>query len=133
MVKGLKDIIVNHPEKRPSQKVNKSQGQNAHEKEFESILKAKKVPQKKDEDIKFSQHATKRLKDRNINIDNSEFLKLREAFNKLRSKGGKDSLVVTDNAAYILDVTNGKVVTAVDKEKMSENVFTKIDSTIFIN
>ena len=51
---------------------------------------------------------------------------------KLRAKGGKDSLVITDQAAYIVDVKNNKVVTAVDKGSMNENVFTKIDSTVFV-
>ena len=52
---------------------------------------------------------------------------------KLKEKGGQNSLIVSDKAAYIVDVKNNKVVTAVDKESMGENVFTKIDSTVFIN
>lgn len=84
-------------------------------------------------DIKFSQHAAKRLNERKIDMDSNEFIKIREGFDKLKSKGGKDSLVVTDHGAYILDVDNRTVVTAIDKKDMAENVFTKIDSTVFIN
>ena len=51
---------------------------------------------------------------------------------KLREKGGQDSLVVTEKAAYILDVGNNTIVTAMDKENLQENVFTKIDSTVMI-
>lgn len=87
----------------------------------------------KSADLEISQHAAKRLASRNINLDANEYVKLKEAWGKLRAKGGKDSLVVTDKAAYILDVNNGKVVTAVDKASMGENVFTKIDSTMFVN
>ena len=43
------------------------------------------------------------------------------------------TLVVTDKAAYIIDVDKVMAVTAIDKADMSENVFTKIDSTYFIN
>jgi flagellar operon protein len=133
MVKGLKDILVQHPEKKTSANSNvKKSGQSKQAQEFEALLKTKSAA-KKEKDIQFSSHAMKRIRDREIEMDNNEFLKLREAFRKLQSKGGQDSLVVTDNAAYILDVKNAKVVTAVDKDKMSENVFTKIDSTIFIN
>jgi flagellar operon protein len=83
--------------------------------------------------IHFSGHAKKRISERNLEVDSDEFLKLRSAMDKLKVKGGNDSLVVTSKAAYIVDVKNNTVVTALDKEQMSENVFTKIDSTMFIN
>ena len=86
-----------------------------------------------DTDIKLSGHAKKRLEERNLNFDGQEFLKIKEAIGKLKEKGGHDSLVVTDKAAYIIDVDKSTVVTAIDKADMSENVFTKIDSTYFIN
>jgi hypothetical protein len=38
---------------------------------------------------------------------------------------------VTDKAAYIVDVKNNKVVTAVDKDSMNESIFTKIDGAVF--
>jgi flagellar operon protein len=58
---------------------------------------------------------------------------VKDAIGKLRAKGGQNSLIVSDKAAYIVDVKNNKLVTAVDKGSMSENIFTKIDSTMFIN
>lgn len=82
--------------------------------------------------IDISAHAAKRLQERQINFDGNEYLKVKEAMTKLAAKGGKDSLVITDKAAYIVDVKNNKVVTAVDKGSMNENVFTKIDSTVFV-
>ena len=60
-------------------------------------------------------------------------MKVKEAMTKLKDKGSQSSLIVSDKAAYIVDVKNNKLVTAVDKDSMSDNVFTKIDSTIFIN
>lgn len=84
------------------------------------------------QDVQVSSHAMKRLKERNIELDGDEFMKLKEAVSKLRAKGGHDSLVITNKAAYVVDVDKNTVVTAVDKDKMHENVFTKIDSTIFM-
>ena len=84
------------------------------------------------QDVQVSSHAMKRLKERNIELDGNEFMKLKEAVSKLRAKGGHDSLVITNKAAYVVDVDKNTVVTAVDKDKMHENVFTKIDSTIFM-
>jgi len=84
-------------------------------------------------EIKVSTHALKRLKERKLNMDNKEFAKIKKAIAQLREKGGKDSLVITDKAAYIIDVKNNTVVTAIDKKSIKNNIFTKIDSTIVIN
>lgn len=83
-------------------------------------------------DVNVSTHAMKRLQERNIELDGNEYMKLKEAVGKLRAKGGHDSLVITNKAAYVVDVDKNTVVTAVDKNNMNENVFTKIDSTIFM-
>jgi flagellar operon protein len=84
------------------------------------------------QDVNVSSHAMKRLQDRNIELDGNEYMKLKEAISKLRTKGGHDSLVITNKAAYVVDVDKNTVVTAMDKNNMNENVITKIDSTIFM-
>ncbi|MDH4467617.1 MAG: TIGR02530 family flagellar biosynthesis protein [Bacteriovoracaceae bacterium] len=108
---------------------------------FEEVLKgnSKEVPleakvaaKNGDSDLLISQHAIKRMTERNITLDAEEFTKLKSALQKLRTKGGQDSLVITNKAAYILDVGNNKVVTAMDKQSLNDNVFTKIDSTLIL-
>lgn len=101
--------------------------------EFQNLLNEQLAPQKQESELLFSTHAARRLQERNLNVDNDEYLKLKGAIDKLKSKGGQDSLVVTSKAAYIIDVPKNTVVTAIDKDSLSENVFTKIDSTLFIN
>lgn len=83
--------------------------------------------------INLSSHAVKRLESRNIDFNGDEYMKVKDAMAKLREKGGQNSLIVSEKAAYIVDIKNNKLVTAVNKDSMSENIFTKIDSTIFIN
>lgn len=97
--------------------------------EFAKLIGGNSPVEKK---VELSTHAAKRLQERNITFDGEEYVKLQEALGKLRTKGGHDSLVVTGKAAYVLDVDRGMIVTAVDRESMGENVFTKIDSTIFM-
>lgn len=109
--------------------VSKEQIENLNE--FQELLK-ENISEKK-EPVEFSGHALKRMKQRNLVMDNDEYLKLKEGIEKLKNKGGQDSLIVTNKAAYIVDVANNKIVTAMDKDDMAENVFTKIDSTLFIN
>ena len=135
---SIKDVLSQKPGKvrnpqqaglpnKLSNKVSKE------ESEFKKILQESHKAKKANDDISFSSHATKRLEERNITIDGNEFVKLKGALAKLRDKGGKESLVVTENAAYIMDVDKGRVVTALDRDNLSENVFTKIDSTVFMN
>jgi flagellar operon protein len=93
----------------------------------------KEIFDSKLKDLKISGHAAKRLKERNLEMDPVEYLKLKEAVSQLKKKGGNDSLVITGKAAYIIDVKNKTIVTAMDKENMENNVFTKIDSTMVIN
>ena len=83
--------------------------------------------------LHLSTHAMRRLQERNLSIDKDEYAKLQTAVDKLKTKGGQDSLVITGKAAYIVDVSKNMIVTAIDKESMGDNVFTKIDSTILMN
>jgi len=101
--------------------------------DFEALLNNKTSALKQNNKIEFSKHALKRIDERKMNVDGNEYLKLQDAMGKLKAKGGKESLVITKNGAYILDVNKGRVVTAMDKEQLKENVFTKIDSTLFLN
>lgn len=129
----INDMLIPNVTSLPTQK-GKAGESNRLEKgqasEFSKLIQAAEKPQDK---VGISTHAQKRLDERNIAFDGEEYLKLQEALGKLRGKGGHDSLVITNKAAYVLDVDRGMVVTAVDKESMGENVFTKIDSTIFMN
>lgn len=83
--------------------------------------------------LKLSTHAMRRLQERNLSLDKDEYAKLQSAIDKLKTKGGQDSLVITGKAAYIVDVPKNTIVTAIDKESIGDNVFTKIDSTILMN
>ncbi|MDD0852654.1 hypothetical protein HBN50_06075 [Halobacteriovorax sp. GB3] len=100
--------------------------------EFKNLLNEQLEVPRKEHGISLSTHAAKRLQERNLQMDSEEFFKLKGAIDKLKTKGGRDSLVITDKAAYIVDVGSNKVVTAIDKDNMLENVFTKIDSTVIV-
>lgn len=130
----LKNIIVNHPSAPAVHKKGINPGSESLN-EFSKILGS--TEQKNElgnvsQDLSISLHAQKRLEQRSINMDSTEYTKLKQALQSLQDKGGKESLVVTDKAAYILDVANKKIVTAMNKQEMQHNVFTKIDSTVFV-
>ncbi len=118
------------PEKKESGNVRSSN--DTKQAEFEELLRNRVKESGPSEDIQISKHAVKRLEERNLSIDSGEYLKLKEGMKKLQNKGGKESLIITNNAAYIVDVNKNKIVTAIDKASMSDNVFTNIDSTVFM-
>jgi len=81
--------------------------------------------------IKFSNHALKRLESRNIQLDDQDMNKIQDAVSKAEQKGSKDSLVMMNDTAFIVNIPNRTVVTAMPVNESSENVFTNIDSVVF--
>jgi flagellar operon protein len=80
--------------------------------------------------IQFSKHAQERLQTRNITLSDDEMRRLGDAVEKAGSKGGRDSLVLMDGKAFIVNVPNRVVVTALDGAALKDNVFTNIDSAV---
>jgi flagellar operon protein len=107
--------------------------QKGQESDFSKMLDKLGEKQPLHQGINLSSHAVKRLAERNIDFNGDEYTKVKEAVDKLQAKGSQNSLVVSEKAAYVIDVQNKKVITAVDKSSMAENIFTKIDSTVFVN
>lgn len=92
---------------------------------FEAIF------QKELEKVKFSSHALKRLEERNIELSEAEMTKINTAIERAELKGSKDSLVMMDQTAFIVNIPNKTVVTALPIAESKENVFTNIDSVVF--
>ncbi len=83
------------------------------------------------EKLSFSSHAVKRLESRDIHLSNEEISKLNEAVKKAQAKGSKDSLVMMNDTAFIVNIPNKTVVTAMYVGQGEENIFTNIDSVVF--
>jgi flagellar operon protein len=82
--------------------------------------------------LKFSAHAKERLALRNINLSDEDLARITDAVNKAAAKGARQSLLVMDQLALIVSVTNRTVITALDGGSMKENVFTNIDSAVIV-
>ncbi len=83
------------------------------------------------QEIKFSNHAQKRLQTRNIALSDDGLARLANAVEKAGRRGGKESLVLMDDLAFIVNVRDRTVVTALDASSRGEGVFTQIDSVVF--
>ena len=83
-------------------------------------------------EVKFSKHAAGRLADRNIELTESQMDRLTEGPKKAGEKGIKESLVIVDQLAFIVNVPTNTVVTAMNQQDAAENVFTNIDGAVII-
>jgi flagellar operon protein len=81
--------------------------------------------------LKFSNHAQKRLQKRDITLSDDGLNRLANAVQKAEKRGSRDSLVLMDEMAFIVNVKERLVVTALDSESRGEGVFTQIDTVVF--
>ena len=81
--------------------------------------------------VKLSKHAQQRLESRDIVLSESEMDKINTAVQKAEAKGSKDSLVMMNNTAFLVNIPNKTVITAMSLLNANENVFTNIDSVVF--
>lgn len=82
--------------------------------------------------LKFSAHASQRLSERKIQLDPATMTKVSDAIDKAEAKGIEDTLVLTGDAALIVNVKNRTVITAMDKQSLNGNVFTNIDGAVIV-
>jgi flagellar operon protein len=97
---------------------------NVKKNDFASVLNSQM------EQIRFSSHAQNRLRSRSIIMDQKKLQSLNEAVNLAASKGAKESLVLLDDLAMVVSVTNRTVITAFHRNET--NVFTNIDSAVIV-
>ena len=95
---------------------------------FQEILE-----QKKDlaSEVKFSKHANQRLESRNINLSEEQLGRLNQGVTQARDKSINESLVMMDNLAFIVNVKNNTVVTALEQNE-ANNIFTNIDGAVIV-
>ena len=93
---------------------------------FRDILEKQQVSESGT--LKFSKHANDRLASRNIDLSNEQLERLENGARKAQEKGIYESLVMVDNIAFIVNIKNKTVVTAVNDS--DDKVFTNIDGAV---
>ncbi len=97
---------------------------------FQEILQQKAA--ENTGELKFSKHAAGRLADRDISLTEEQLERLNDGARKAGQKGIKDSLVIVDRLAFIVNVPNNTVVTAMDSTDTRENIFTNINGAVIM-
>lgn len=82
--------------------------------------------------IAFSKHAMARAEERGIAVDDTLLDQLSESVEKAQAKGATNILAFDATRAFIVNVPNGRVITAMSQEEMKENIFTNIDGAVIL-
>lgn len=82
--------------------------------------------------LNFSGHAKVRMNERGIRLSAEDVANIEQAVGKAASKGAKESLIMLNDVALIVNIPNKTVVTAMDKNGLSDHVFTNIDSAVIL-
>lgn len=83
-------------------------------------------------ELKFSKHAMQRLSDRNINLSEDQMDRLQKGAQLSTEKGIRESLVLMDDYAFIVNTQNNTVVTAMEQDAESNHVYTNIDGAVMV-
>lgn len=100
---------------------------------FQEILQQKQAGVSRSTgSLRFSKHAANRLSDRNIELTTAQMQRLNDGARKAGEKGIQESLVIVDELAFIVNIPNNTVVTAMDQTETTDNVFTNIDGAVIM-
>lgn len=91
---------------------------------FEEVFREKSEAQP----VHFSKHANKRLALRKIDLSMEQLTRLQEGTEKAREKGIRDSLVMVDDLAFIVNTKSNTVITAMNEGE--DAIFTNIDGAV---
>lgn len=82
--------------------------------------------------VKFSKHALQRMHSRGVELTSSQLERLSAAMDSAQQKGARETLVLTDDAAFVVSPASRMVISAFDRENLREGVFTQIDSAVIL-
>ncbi|MGL4791689.1 MAG: TIGR02530 family flagellar biosynthesis protein [Anaerotignaceae bacterium] len=96
---------------------------------FEAVI-SEKLNQKSE--LQLSKHAKQRVSQHGIDMNKTLIESIQSAADTAKQKGAKDVVIIGKDAAFVVNLTNGIIVTAVSSADMKNNIFTNIDSAVLI-
>lgn len=123
------DQLANQVINAPKQQGDSAGAKNADGLSFGQVFSQKSL---EEQGLKFSKHASFRMSDRGIEMTDDQMNRLNDGAKKAAQKGIKDSLVLIDDMAFIVNIPNQTVVTAMDSTETVENVFTHINGAVIM-
>ncbi len=131
-IQGLNTSLIQEIQKVHSKTTNERPNANklqVHPSSFQNILNN---TLDNTAELQFSKHASIRLKSRNINISAEQMQRIENGVTKAKQKGIKDSLVLVDNIALVVNTRKNIVITAMESTGENENIYTNIDGAVIV-
>ena len=82
--------------------------------------------------VAFSKHALSRAEERGIEVTPTLLEKLGDSVERAQAKGATNILALDQSLAFIVNVPNGRVITALSEAEMKDSIFTNIDGAVFL-
>ncbi|KPG68901.1 flagellar protein [Enterococcus sp. RIT-PI-f] len=103
---------------------SKQTGSTKNQQHFAALIQQKQTA------INVSNHAQKRLTDRELSLQEDDYQSIATALTELEEKGSKESLLVYKDMGLIADVHSRTIITAMGMNEL--HTVTNIDSATFI-
>lgn len=95
---------------------------------FNDVLKNE--IKKSESDYTFSKHAADRL--REIEFTEEDMKEIGKGFKIAEEKGSKNTVMIYKDVALIASIENKTVITAIEKDRAKDNIYTNIDSVVIL-
>ncbi|TFB23208.1 flagellar protein [Filobacillus milosensis] len=115
-----------HHQQLPLTPKTKPVKQNSPAQSFKSFLDTA------NQQVKISNHAQKRLDERNIQIQDSKWNQISEKMTEAKKKGVTDSVIVLKDAVLVASTKNNTIITAMDRNEAQSQLVTNINGTIIL-
>ncbi len=99
---------------------------------FGAMLQQELARQEQPQGVEFSKHAISRAQERGIEVTPDLMDQLAGSVIRAQAKGATNILAMDADKAFIINVPNAKVITAITQDEMRENIFTNIDGAVFL-
>ena len=109
-----------------------SQTQQTRNESFGAMFREELQKAQEPRNVEFSKHAMTRAEERGIDITPDLIDQLRGSMIRAQAKGATNILAMDSEKAFIINVPNAKVITAITQNELKENVFTNIDGAVFL-
>lgn len=99
---------------------------------FDAVLK-QEMERTQTRQVAFSKHALSRAEERGIEVTPTLLERLGDSVERAEAKGATNILALDQSlAAFIVNVPNNRVITALSQAEMKESIFTNIDGAVFL-
>lgn len=99
---------------------------------FDAVLQ-QELERTQTRQVAFSKHALSRAEERGIEVTPTLLERLGDSVERAEAKGATNILALDQSlAAFIVNVPNNRVITALSQAEMKESIFTNIDGAVFL-